>query len=133
MADYLLDQTGAEVQEILDAVQNPDTTPVAGSTNLITSGGVQAAIAEVGSKSNQQVAENGWFLVDENLNIGLKYDSDGLDAAKVSKHFTGLLGGMFAEVAESGFYVVDTNLNIGVIVNNSGVHAKNTIEYEFIN
>ena len=47
MANYLLDQTGAEVQAILNAVQAPDTTPVEGSTKLITSGGVQAILAEM--------------------------------------------------------------------------------------
>lgn len=45
MANYQLEQTGAEVQAILNAVQSPDTTPVEGSSKLITSGGVQAAIA----------------------------------------------------------------------------------------
>lgn len=56
MANYLLDQTGAEVQAILNAVQNPDTTPAAGSSKLITSGGVQAALAgtaaQIGNLAN---------------------------------------------------------------------------------
>ena len=47
MANYQLDQTGEEVQEILDAVQNKETTrPVLNSSKLITSGAVRNALAE---------------------------------------------------------------------------------------
>ena len=59
MANYLLDQTGEEVQAILNAVQAPDTTPVAGSTKLITSGGVQAALAGTAQELDDKVAELG--------------------------------------------------------------------------
>lgn len=50
MANYQLEQTGAEVQALLNAVESPDTTPAAGSSNLITSGAVQAAVAGVSAK-----------------------------------------------------------------------------------
>lgn len=50
MANYQLEQTGAEVQALLNAVESPDTTPVAGSSNLITSGAVQAAVAGVSAE-----------------------------------------------------------------------------------
>ena len=47
MANYQLDQTGAEVQAILDAVQDKETTrPVLNSSKLITSGAVRNALAE---------------------------------------------------------------------------------------
>lgn len=50
MANYQLEQTGAEVQALLNAVESPDTTPAAGSSNLITSGAVQAAVAGVSAE-----------------------------------------------------------------------------------
>ena len=50
MANYQLEQTGAEVQALLNAVESPDTTPTAGSSNLITSGAVQAAVAGVSAE-----------------------------------------------------------------------------------
>lgn len=59
MANYLLDQTGEEVQAILNAVQAPDTTPVAGSTKLITSGGVQAALTGTAQELDDKVTELG--------------------------------------------------------------------------
>lgn len=47
MANYQLDQTGEEVQAILDAVQDKETTrPVLNSSKLITSGAVRNALAE---------------------------------------------------------------------------------------
>lgn len=60
MANYQLEQTGAEVQALLNAVESPDTTPAAGSSNLITSGAVQAAVAGVSAEVTalgQQVDE----------------------------------------------------------------------------
>ena len=61
MANYQLEQTGAEVQALLNAVESPDTTPAAGSSNLITSGAVQAAVAGVSAEVTalgQEVGEN---------------------------------------------------------------------------
>lgn len=71
MANYLLDQTGAEVQAILDAVQNPDTTPVQGSSNLITSGGVQAAIAGSAAEIGEEVSALGQKVDDSDKDISI--------------------------------------------------------------
>lgn len=42
--DYKSTHTGSQLDSALDKVLNPDTTPESGSTNLITSGGVKAAL-----------------------------------------------------------------------------------------
>lgn len=87
-----------------------------------------------------QVNEDGWHLVDEQMNVALKYDADGLDAAKVSDHFKSLLGGGggsgdFIQVAEDGLYFVDAAMNIGAYIDEDGVHAPNIgegLEYDII-
>ena len=38
-----------------------------------------------------QVKEDGFFVIDENYNVGMKYTSDGIDAAKISSHFKTLI------------------------------------------
>lgn len=98
MANYQLEQTGEEVQALLNAVESPDTTPAAGSSNLITSGAVQAAVAGVsaevtalGQKTSEaehlaRVAENGFFVVDSELNIGLKVDANGAHAKNLLEY-----------------------------------------------
>lgn len=57
MANYPLTQSGAEVQALLNKVQTPDTTPTAGSQNLITSGGVKAALDQKAAKSDVDAIE----------------------------------------------------------------------------
>ncbi len=146
MANYQLDQTGAEVQAILDAVQNPDTSPASASTNLITSGGVYSAVGSVASDLTElgqrvdglflQVSEDGWFIVDSSNNIVLKYDTNGLDVAALSSHFLSLVVG-FIQVSEDGFYFVDSSYNIGAYVDDDGIHAPNisggnTLDYEIV-
>ena len=49
--------------------------------------------------------ENGFFVVDSSNYIGLKYDNDGFDVAKLSKHFIEL-------VKASGLGGGDSNLEI---------------------
>lgn len=39
------------------------------------------------------VSNNGWFLVDNDFNVAMKYDAEGLDVAKISEHFNNLIGG----------------------------------------
>ena len=86
--------------------------------NEVTAAMVKAALNTVVDMLFPQVTEDGWHLVDEQLNVALKYDADGLDAAKVSDHFKSLLGGGgggdFIQVVEDGFFFVDESLNIGV-------------------
>lgn len=105
--------------------------------NDVTANMVKAALNAVVDMLFPQVTEDGWHLVDEQLNVALKYDADGLDAAKVSDHFKSLLGGIgggdFAQVVEDGFFFVDENLNIGVYVDSNGIHANNILEYQIVN
>lgn len=104
--------------------------------NEVTANMVKSALNAVVDMLFPQVTEDGWHLVDEQMNVALKYDADGLDAAKVSDHFKSLLGGGggdFVQVVENGFYFVDENLNIGVYVDANGIHANNILEYQIVN
>lgn len=106
--------------------------------NEVTAAMVKAALDSVVDMLFPQVTEDGWHLVDENLNVALKYDADGLDAAKVSDHFKSLLGGGggggdFIQVVEDGFFFVDESLNIGVYIDANGIHANNILEYQIVN
>lgn len=101
--------------------------------NMVTAEMVKSALNAVVDMLFPQVTEAGWHLVDEQMNIALKYDANGLDAAKVSSHFLSLIGGgggssSFIEVAEDGFYFVDSNYNIGAYIDEGGVHAPNIAE-----
>lgn len=126
-----------------DGVQ-VDTTKYAeyawdGTTYVLLS--VKGAIGNVFDAS--AVEEDGFHVTDEDMNVGMKYDKDGLDAAKVSSHFIEVLkaAGVSAddvmtshstEVNEDGFFIADESLNVGVKVDNGGIHAKNILEYEII-
>lgn len=52
---------------------------------------VDGTTYDLGIKEVVQVADDGFYLTDINGNVALKYDSDGLDAAKVSEHLKSLL------------------------------------------
>lgn len=97
-------------------------------------------LTELVQRLYQQVTEDGWHLVDEQMNVALKYDADGLDAAKISDHFKSLLGGGggggggdFIQVTQDGVFFVDENLNIGVYIDTNGIHANNILEYQIVN
>lgn len=45
-----------------------------------------------GVKELLEVEEKGFFLVDENMNIGFKYDEQGLDTHAISQHFRQTIG-----------------------------------------
>lgn len=97
---------------------------------------LEGEISRLGQKVGVEVNENGWFLVDEALNVAMKYDTNGLDASKVSDHFKSLLGlaaGEFIQVVENGFFFVDSAMNIGVYVDADGIHANNILEYQIVN
>lgn len=85
-----------------------------------------------------RVEENGFFITDSDKNIGIKYDNNGLDVAKLSQHFLSLINVKpqtqltILETVQTGLFVVDKNLNIGLRVDNSGVRAKKIINYEII-
>ena len=95
MANYQLEQTGAEVQALLNAVESPDTTPAAGSSNLITSGAVQAAVAGVSA----EVTALGQEVDDLDLevnggNISLSLTDVGMDADTFMNFTTGALSSL---------------------------------------
>lgn len=74
MANYQLEQTGAEVQALLNAVESPDTTPAAGSSNLITSGAVHAAVAGVSEEVTALGHKVGSIEVVQSLSISKRFD-----------------------------------------------------------
>lgn len=133
-------EDGAVTSEKI-ATSAVDDTPIAGSNKLVKSGGVYEAIA---SKSEMSlINEDGFHIVDENLNVGMKYNENGLDISKVSSHFIEVLKASGINVDniissyasltnEDGFFIIDEELNIGVKVDNNGIHAKNILEYEII-
>lgn len=47
MADYSLQYPGATIDALLGKVNNPDSSPTANSTNLVTSGGVKAFVEAI--------------------------------------------------------------------------------------
>ena len=47
---------------------------------------------DIGIKEVANVSDNGFYIADSNDNVALKYDENGLDAAKVSEHLKNLLG-----------------------------------------
>lgn len=98
-------------------------------------------VAQEISNHHPQTEEKGFFVTDSQNNVGMKYDDEGLDFAKISEHAIEILkkkelgGGTpnVVQTKESGFFVVDEGLNVGVRVDNDGVHAKNILEFEVIN
>jgi len=64
MANYNSSYTGAQIDSAVGKANNPDSTPTANSGNLITSGGVAAAIAAAlganvgGIKQSVEIAPN---------------------------------------------------------------------------
>ena len=122
--------------------QGLDDEPTENSQNLVKSGGVESSIAAAEQRCNARfpnTEEDGFFVADENENVGMKYDEEGLDFAKISQHAIEVLkskelGGSSntATVQEDGFFVVDEELNIGMAVDNNGLHAKNILEYEIV-
>lgn len=99
------------------------------------------------SESNQNnnlatVNEDGFFVSDDNGNVGMSYTSKGLDASKVTNHFVeilkqsgigaGLLPELYIEVNEDGLFFVDDQLNIGVKIDKEGIHSKNIMEFEIV-
>lgn len=46
---------------------------------------------DIGIKEVAKVSDDGFYLTDSNDNVALKYDVNGLDAAKVSEHLKSLL------------------------------------------
>ena len=76
--------TGEKVSDV-----GIDIEPTAGSNNLVTSG----AMANVKIKTDylHYVNENGLFVADENGNVVMMYNENGLDVTKLSNHLQSLV------------------------------------------
>lgn len=99
--------------------------------NKEVKGLIDVIAARVASILMYQTINEGFNLIDGNLKIGLKYDNEGLDAAKISPHFSDVLlkRASIYRVEEAGFYLVDKRLNIGTSVNNDGFKAPNILTF----
>lgn len=143
--------TGAILNSVLkgivDAVNGKKSDPISVLSQVqrgeliatITIGGDSYGIYS-GEGMGKSVDETGFFVVDENYRIGMKYDGNGLDFAQISDHAISLLkdaglgkGEFGVDVVEDGFYFIDSQYNIGVKVDQTGLHAINFLEYEIVN
>lgn len=130
------EQTEQHMSALQEAIQNlPDGQAVSAQVAMNT--------AKLDG-TLPQVEEDGFHVADAQGNIGMRYDGNGLDAAKVNAHFVEVLkasgvatgsviDSVAVEVEEDGFFFVDEQLNVGVKVDSDGIHAKNILEYEIIN
>lgn len=103
--------------------------------DLITGGADKALAAEQGVVLNNKIAdlaqrlsqmmpeveETGWFLVDGELNVAMRYDADGFDAAKVSDHFKSLVGGGYTLPVASPTSLGGVKVGSGLSIDASGV------------
>lgn len=106
---------------------------------LIYEDGVWVKLAVTLAASDfENVEEPGFHVTDNNLNVGMRYDGDGLDFAKITSHAVSLIksqlggGDGLTEVEEDGFYVVDAEYNVGLKLDENGLQAKNVFLTETI-
>lgn len=88
------------------------------------------------------VKQTGFYLVDENYNIGLIYeDQSGFDVQKISDSFLSkvkdlvVLPENLIQVHEDGFYFVDENYNIGgfqKMQTGNLINSNNGISYRIV-
>ena len=92
------------------------------ANNLTTDDATKALAAAQGKvldwkvdQLGQETQESGYFVVDSDNSIAMKYDEDGFDAAKISEHFLGLLPkSPLSGTSEEGFYIVDSLKKIAI-------------------
>jgi len=75
----------------------------------------------------QAVSEDGWHISDGQFNVALRYDTNGLDAAKLSSHFMSLLH--LSQVAEDGWHLVDEQLNIALKYDADGLDVAKVSDH----
>ncbi len=84
--------------------------------------------------------DNSFSVCDSDGNVVLRYNNEGLDAAKVTRHLAELISALLKtndatsllvqrETKENGLYFVDNERNIGLCIDSTGLHTINTIEY----
>lgn len=131
---------GAIINEINANIRTNHEGEITGSiTNMVMKDIVDTLNAILSLFTTQ---EGGFFVIDDDLKIGMKYDGGGLDFAQISSHAIQVLkdaglgggggGSSIIDVAENGFYFVDTSLNVGIKIDSIGIHAINLLEYEII-
>ncbi len=87
-------------------------------------------VAKLGSIAS--TTNEGYFVIDEEGNVGLMYNANGLDAAKLSEHFvqilkdaglgSGSVSGV-SQIAEQEFAVTDENGWVGLSYSSKGLDA----------
>ena len=94
-----------------------------------------------GNNNKIQITDDNSFSVcDSDGNVVLRYNNEGLDAAKVTRHLAELISALLKtndatsllvqrETKENGLYFVDNERNIGLCIDSTGLHTINTIEY----
>ena len=102
---------------------------VENTKKLIKSEVIKTVVIKAGS-GLAETNEQGLAVCDSEGNIGMKYGTEGLDAAKLSTHFLSLLGSLLESVSvvENGLFLVDENYNIGCYIDDTGPHAINVPE-----
>lgn len=154
--------SGTTMAEISNSISLGETanTAYAGDKGKQNATNIATAMALINGLSTilsnistlvQQVSENGYNVIDDAGNIGMKYDANGLDAALLSAHLISLIKSAIGttngnddrifETEEEGFFVVDQDNNIifsidptnGVQFAKIGNKAKEAIENAGIN
>lgn len=102
---------------------------------LINSEVIKTVVIKAGN-GLVETPEEGFAVCDSEGNIGMKYNTEGFDTARVSTHFLSLLGNIggsssllkSVSVVENGLFLVDENYNIGCYIDSTGLHAINVPE-----
>ena len=115
------------------AIGETDGTAFEGSKGAALQGDVTTLKNKVAKLGNiASVTNEGYFVIDEDGNVGLMYNAKGLDAAKLSTHFVQLLkdaglgGGSVSgvsQIAEQEFAVTDENGWVGMSYTSKGLDA----------
>ena len=114
-----------------------DEEPTAGSENLVKSGGVYSKISQLSQDGVQMTDEHEFAVADKDMNVGMLYNEEGLDVAKISNHMLNLLeammyDGAIADTLEPGFFVIDKSLNVGAILDGNGLRSRNLFKSTII-
>lgn len=123
----------AKLAKLID--ENGVTRLVDNTKTLINSEVIKTVVVKAGN-GIVETNEEGLAMCDSEGNVGMKYDTNGLDAAKLSTHFLSLLGNIggsssllkSVSVVENGLFLVDDNYNIGCYIDSTGLHVINVPE-----
>lgn len=117
----------AKLAKLID--ENGVARLVDNTKTLINSEVIKTVVIKAGN-GLAETNEEGLAVCDSEGNIVMKYDTEGLDAAKASTHFKSLLGSLLESVSvvENGLFLVDENNNIGCYIDSTGLHAINVPE-----